>query len=255
MEKDRPLVPGIVECGLQLGEVFDHAETALGVGVQEGIGGLFDGRLGQAPRRREFEQRLGRFRRQVRIEVEETVLSRGLHVRDPILGNADPEQILSPELGENLRRDRRLRLRLFGLVERQTRRDLLDALTHFDDLDRARLGMRLDAPALRPRIGFVVVVDIGEQQARLGLVDDDPDVAADPGRPEIRVLRLVDAMQLQTGVGRIDLHVEGRRLHGLLVLSRKPGQRVGERGGDEEIHVLVRPQSYTLNTFITSSPK
>jgi hypothetical protein len=57
--------------------------------------------------------------------------------------------------------------------------------------------MGFDAPPLGPGIGLVVMVHIGEEQARRRLVHDDAQVAADAHRPEIRVLGAVDAVELQ----------------------------------------------------------
>ena len=78
--------------------------------------------------------------------------------------------------------------------------------------------MRLDPPALGPGVGIVVVADIGEEEARLGLVDDDADVAADPHRPEMRVAGAVDAVEVQPGCRRVHLQIERRGLGRLLLL-------------------------------------
>ena len=55
----------------------------------------------------------------------------------------------------------------------------LDALPHLDDLNRAGRGWPR-SPPLGPGVGVVVMPDIGEQEAGLGLVDDEPDVATRP---------------------------------------------------------------------------
>ena len=57
--------------------------------------------------------------------------------------------------------------------------DLLDRLAHFDQLGRAGPGVGLQPPLLRPAVGGVVVIDVAEQEAVLGAVDDDADVRAD----------------------------------------------------------------------------
>ena len=57
------------------------------------------------------------------------------------------------------------------------RGDLLDALTHLDDLRGASLGMPLDPPALSPPVSVVVVRDVTEQHAGGRLVDDDAQVS------------------------------------------------------------------------------
>ncbi len=47
--------------------------------------------------------------------------------------------------------------------------------------------MRLDPSQFGPAISIIVVAHIGEQQTSASLVDDNPDVATDAHRPEIRV--------------------------------------------------------------------
>ena len=110
--------------------------------------------------------------------------------------------------------------------------------------------MRLDPAPFRPGIGVVMMADIGDQQALAGLVDDQPDVAIDARRPEIRVLALVDAVELETVAGRVHLQIEDARLHRLLVQAGQPVEGGGEGVGDQEVH-----RHHTPNTFITSSPK
>ena len=50
------------------------------------------------------------------------------------------------------------------------------------------VGCRLNLAPLGPFVGVVVVVDIDQQDAGGGAVDDDPDVGIHPHRPEVRVL-------------------------------------------------------------------
>ena len=109
--------------------------------------------------------------------------------------------------------------------------DLLDRLAYLDQLCCAGFRMRFQFAPLRPVIGLVVVIDVAEQQARLAPVNDQPDVAAHPHRPEILVLRLVELVEAHAGIGRIELQVERRRLDGL-ALARQPGEAVGEGVGD-----------------------
>ena len=96
-----------------------------------------------------------------------------------------------------------------GLSRSYRRRDLFDPFAHFNDLDCASLRMRLDAPPGRPGVGFVVMVDVSKQEARLGLVDDDTEVAVDTYGPKVLVFRLVDPVKLEAGIARIGLEVEG----------------------------------------------
>ena len=66
------------------------------------------------------------------------------------------------------------------------------------------------------------MIDIGEQQARLRLVDDDPDVGLTRTDQKFGSLRFVDPVHLQAGMLRVRLQVEGRGLHRLLVWRGQP---------------------------------
>ena len=57
--------------------------------------------------------------------------------------------------------------------------------------------MPFQSPSFGPLIRGVVMIDVAEQQAGGGAVDDQPDVATDPNGPEVLVLRPVDLLQLQ----------------------------------------------------------
>jgi hypothetical protein len=63
--------------------------------------------------------------------------------------------------------------------------------------------MCLDPTALGPAIGVVMMADIGQQKARLGLVDDDANIAAGAHRPKMRVARAT-ALRQPAGVGPRD---------------------------------------------------
>lgn len=115
------------------------------------------------------------------------------------------------------------------------RPDVLYPFPDLDQLRRTRPRMSLDPPPFGPRIGFVVVVDVAQQQAPLRLVDDQAEVAVDPDGPEARVLRPLDPMELQPRMRRVDLEIESRRLRRLLVLRLEPGEAGGERIGDPEL--------------------
>jgi hypothetical protein len=115
-------------------------------------------------------------------------------------------------------------------------RDLFYPLADLDNLDCASLRMRLDTPSRGPRVSLVVMVDIGEQQTRFGLVQDDSDIGVGAHRQEVRVARLVDPVHLQTGMLLVGLQVEGRRLHRLLVRCREASQSVGKLIGDAKVH-------------------
>jgi hypothetical protein len=72
-------------------------------------------------------------------------------------------------------------------------------------------------------------------------VDDQPDVAVDAHRPEVLVLRPVQLVELHPRVGGVELEVEGRGLHGLLLFAGQLGEAVGEGVGDAELHMELRP--------------
>lgn len=172
-------------------------------------------------------------------KVEETVFGGAPDILNPIPRHPDGEHVVRRQGIEQWRRDRWCAPNL-GLGDRlgSLRRwsYFFHPLAHFHDLDGAGLGMRLDAPPRGPVVGLVVVVDIAEQKTRRRLVDDDPDVGIDPDRPEIGILRLVDAVELQSRSRRVELQVERSRLRGLLLLRIKPGKGGGERIGDAKFH-------------------
>ncbi|WP_245490357.1 hypothetical protein [Mesorhizobium sp. M7A.F.Ca.US.011.01.1.1] len=79
------------------------------------------------------------------------------------------------------------------------------------------------------------MADIGEHQASASLVHDDADVAGNPHRPEIRILRFVDPVELKTRLIGIRLQVERRQFRLLLLVIGELGEgrreTVGENGG------------------------
>jgi hypothetical protein len=83
---------------------------------------------------------------------------------------------------------------------------------------------------------LVVVADVAEQQARLAPVHNQPDVAADPHRPKILVLRLVELVEVHAGIGRVELQVECSRFDGLLFFATESGEAVGKGVGDAKFH-------------------
>src|SRR3990167_6480877 len=114
--------------------------------------------------------------------------------------------------------------------------DLLHRLAYLDQLRRARLRMGLQLAPFRPVIRLVVVIHIAQQQTGIGLVDDQTNIAAHPHRPEILVPRLVQLVEAQARIGRIDLQVERRGLGGFLLIAGEFGEAVGEGVGDEKVH-------------------
>ena len=114
----------------------------------------------------------------------------------------------------------------------------LDGFADLDELRSAGVGMRFQLAAARPFVGVVVMIDIAEEQARLGLVDDQAQIEADARRPEVTVLRLIDAVHLGAGLGGVDLEIEGGGFNGFLLFGCEAGEAVGEGVGDSELHRL-----------------
>ena len=112
------------------------------------------------------------------------------------------------------------------------------ALANLDELHRARRRVALDFAALGPFVGVVVMIDVDEQKTRSRFVDDQADVGVDAHRPEIRVLGAIELMELHARRCRVELKVERRRLHSLLLLRRQARERIGECVGDAEFHRL-----------------
>jgi hypothetical protein len=96
--------------------------------------------------------------------------------------------------------------------------------------------VRFQLAPFRPVIGPVVVVDVAEQEARIALVHDQANVAADAHGPEIPVPRLVQPVQAHAGIGRVELQVEGRGLDRALLVAGEARQAIGEGVGDAEFH-------------------
>ena len=247
MQEDRPLLPGIVEGPLQRLDVRHHPEAPVCVGVREriGVGRGCGGQDGSAPGG-ELQQRLGGLGREVIGEVEQRVLGGRADVAQPFGRHAVAEQVVVLCAGEDGCSRRRTAGGRGSGGRRHVRldvprhRDLPHRLADLDELRRPRGRMPLQPPPLGPLIGGVVMVHVAEQEARRGPVDDQPDVAADPGGPEALVLRPLDLVQLQPWPGRVHLQVERGGLDRLLLVAGQLREAVGEGVGDAELHCLHR---------------
>ena len=80
------------------------------------------------------------------------------------------------------------------------------------------------------------MVHVTQEQTLVGLVDDDPQIVADPNRPEVLVLCLVEFVKFHARALRVHLQVKGRGLYGLLLLAGEPSETVGEGVGNTEFH-------------------
>lgn len=96
--------------------------------------------------------------------------------------------------------------------------------------------------ALSPIVGIVVVGYVAEQKAARPVVDDDSEVEVDSDRGEVGVFGTVEFMELEAGVGGIELEIEGGGFDELLFLVGEAGERVGESIGKEEI------QTFSIST-------
>jgi hypothetical protein len=239
VEENAPLLPRKGQRLLQFLLVGDRANPAQRIGMLEGIGRHGSGH-GQLSGRGKFEQRFGGLGGKMNRQREEAVFVGRTDVGQPVGGHADREQRIVIQRRKQRRRGCFDHLAPGGLgkdkIERRRRGDILRPLANFDDLDRAGSGMRLDPPPFRPGIGGVVMVNIGNEKALVRLMHDQADIAVDPRRPEVRVLALVDPMQLETFAGAIHLQVEDARLYCLLVHAREAVERRSEGVGDEEVH-------------------
>src|SRR5688572_28163503 len=96
--------------------------------------------------------------------------------------------------------------------------------------------MRFQPATLGPRIRAIVMIDVAEEEAGVGLVDDEPDVGAYPDRPETLVLRLVQFVEAEAGRRRIHLQVERGGFYGLLLIACQASKALRECVGDKECH-------------------
>ena len=82
--------------------------------------------------------------------------------------------------------------------------------------------------------------DVAKQQAGLSPMNDQSNVAAHPNRPESPILRPLEFVELQAGMRRVQLEIECRCLHGLLLTAGKLGQAIGKRVRNTEFHQSIK---------------
>jgi len=188
----------------------------------------------KVPAGRKLEQRFGRLGRQVIGERQQRVLVGLANVGQPFRGHAIAEQRV---VGQSIEQLLACCSGLRGLdVGRDD--DLAHGLPYLDKLRGAGLRVGLQLTSLGPAIRLVVMVDVAQQQAARGSVDDQANVAADAHRPEIPVLRLIEFVKAETRIGRIELEVERGGLNGLLLVACETGEAVREGVRDAELHRL-----------------
>ena len=77
--------------------------------------------------------------------------------------------------------------------------NFFDRFPDFDKLGSTGARMGFNPPTLGLGIGVVVVIDISDQDTVGRAMNDQPDIAVDPDRPEVRVLGSVEFVKLQPG--------------------------------------------------------
>ena len=92
------------------------------------------------------------------------------------------------------------------------------------------------------------MVDVAEHHAALNLMEDQPDVTAGAGRPEVLVLDVVEAVALQTRIGRVDLQLKGGELGSFLLFSTELLKAGLEAVGEEESHGIKMAAAATRCT-------
>jgi hypothetical protein len=67
-------------------------------------------------------------------------------------------------------------------------------------------------------------------------MNDESQIAADAHRPEVRISRFAQPVELHARTGGIKLEIERGRLRELLLIAGESGETVGEGVGDSEVH-------------------
>jgi len=84
--------------------------------------------------------------------------------------------------------------------------------------------VHLELASFGPVVGLVVVIHIAQKEATLRAMHDESDVGVDTHRPEVPVARLVELVELQPGMSRIELKIESGGFDGLLLVAGQPGE-------------------------------
>ena len=97
--------------------------------------------------------------------------------------------------------------------------DFANRFADLDDLSCAGHGMGFNLAPRSPVVSGIVMADITEHHAALVPVEDQPNVTAGTGRPEVLVFDVVETVTLQAWIGRIDLQFEGCELGCFLLIT------------------------------------
>ncbi len=172
MQEDRPPVPRGIQRRPKFVCRLHGEDAALGVGVFKRVGGGGDGDrwlgLVQDTGRGLVQKRFRRLGGQVVAEVEEAEFGGALHWFDPVDRDAHRQQRVLIEIFEQQRRrrDREASDTDGGRGVRPETGEIglrrLYTFSHLHDLDRAGPGVSFNPPSLRPGIGGVVMIDIGD---------------------------------------------------------------------------------------------
>ena len=90
--------------------------------------------------------------------------------------------------------------------------------------------------ALCPVVCVIVVADVAQQQAGVIAVHDQADVAGHANRPEVLVFGLIQLVEAQARMGRVQLQVKGGHLRGLLFVAGQACEAARKCVGYTEFH-------------------
>lgn len=102
----------------------------------------------------------------------------------------------------------------------------------FDELGGSGMGVAFDFATTCPVVGFVVVIDVAEEEAAVGFVDDEADVHVDADRPEVGVFGAIEFVQPHSWAGRVELDIECGGFDGFLFLVGEFAEAGREGVGD-----------------------
>jgi hypothetical protein len=217
VQEDRPLLPRVLERALQLLDVGEHAEAALGVRVLERVGvpAAATGRCHRgftptpdraAPRRPPAGRCSASSSRVSSVACAHVVQPLR---RDAVAAGARRRRTLSNRASGG---------RAGGTAPR-TWTGSPRPLADLHELRGAGLRVRLQLAPLGPGVGGVVVVDVAEQQARAVRWTIRRMSRLTRTDQKFGSFALVELVELHPGIGGVELEVEGRGLDRLLLLA------------------------------------